>query len=381
MEIPFIDTYTRFGVVPTRQDIGDMGAHFRRRDALLRTLGVVPSFVAGKQIAEFGPGSGENSIYFASLRPAHYTLIDGTASSIASIERLRERHYPNVPSSIVQCDFSEYRSDDGFDMVICEGAIPGQKNPKEMLLAIGAHVRNGGMLILTCFDEVSILPEILRRVLARIELGERILSASHVPSLLRLFETDLKSLYGMSRRHEDWMLDQIVHQGITSSVLSIADACDVLDGRFSPQGTSPRFFSDWRWYKTLSEEEDGFSKALKLSYWTNLHNLLDCGHVLPPVPQEDNMKLLHAARDLYLLGASMEAGTEALDKELLAKSLVKVRDNAWHLHPQTRDHLDSVVSGLAESAPTALRAIAGWWGRGQQYISFVRRYCFHNDES
>mgnify|MGYP006176012067 CR=1 FL=1 len=49
----------------------------RRRDSLYRVLGLPPSFVRGRSVIEFGPGSGHNALFTASLAPARYVLVDG----------------------------------------------------------------------------------------------------------------------------------------------------------------------------------------------------------------------------------------------------------------------------------------------------------------
>ena len=53
----FIDFYDKHKISPVSQDISDLQAHFNRREALYRHLGVVPSFLRGKTVLEFGPGA------------------------------------------------------------------------------------------------------------------------------------------------------------------------------------------------------------------------------------------------------------------------------------------------------------------------------------
>lgn len=66
----FIDYYSENAISPVSQDISDIGKHFRRRDSLFRLLGLLPTFVRGRTVLEFGPGSGHNALYTASLKPS-----------------------------------------------------------------------------------------------------------------------------------------------------------------------------------------------------------------------------------------------------------------------------------------------------------------------
>jgi SAM-dependent methyltransferase len=177
MRKPFLDTYQDCETVPTRQDISNLEAHFRRRSALCRTLGLIPSHLEGKHLIEFGPGSGENSIYLASLKPGKYTLVDGTLSSIKSVTAFKTKYYPNIPVEIVESNFFDYHSDEKYDAVFCEGAIPTQLEPERLLSHIADFTKPGGVLVITCFDAVSFLPEAIRRFLARVFIGRPQLDA------------------------------------------------------------------------------------------------------------------------------------------------------------------------------------------------------------
>ena len=145
----FLSCYKTYESVPTRQDITDLNAHFRRRDALYRTLGLVPNNLEEKRILELGPGSGENSIYLASLRPSTYTLVDGTESSIQSLEKIRQKYYSDLSVELIYSDFLEFQSTAKYDAVFCEGAIPTQAFPEPMLRHIASFVKPGGILVIT----------------------------------------------------------------------------------------------------------------------------------------------------------------------------------------------------------------------------------------
>ena len=367
----FLDAYKTYESVPTRQDITDLDAHFRRRDALYRTLGIVPNHLEGKRILEFGPGSGENSIYLASLRPSTYTLVDGTESSIQSLEKIRHQYYADLSVELIHSDFLEFQSTAKYDAVFCEGAIPTQAFPEPMLRHIASFVKPGGILVITTVDAVSFLSEAIRRFLARLHVGQPSLDLTHVPRLVAFFQKDLDSLKGMSRKREDWVIDQIIHPW-NGPPFSMADAIATLGSGFSAHGTSPRFFSDWRWYKSIHQEDDGFSTALLASYKSEVHNFLDWRFSLPAADMDSNNNLLALSRQVYDLEFAMESGKMPLGSMPLVSLLQKIWDECKQLHDDTRLSLSKVIQAISSKSPVEECDLLGWWGRGQQYLSFVR---------
>lgn len=371
MEKPFLDAYKDLVSVPTRQDIRDLGAHFRRRSALLRTLGIVPTHLEGKRIIEFGPGSGENSIFYASLKPWQYTLVDGTKSSINSLISHRKNHYPDLDVEIIHSNFFDFTVRTQFDAVFCEGAIPTQTEPERLLNHIASFVKVGGVLVITCVDAVSFLSEAIRRLLARIHVGRTKLDTSNIPQLVKFFAKDLDALDGMSRRQEDWVFDQIVHPW-SGPPFSIEQAIDTLKTSFSPQGTSPRFFQDWRWYKSISDSDDGFAEALKQCYKTRLHSFADWRFAMPEASIEANEKLLVYSQELYDTEFAIESGRLAFSAAPIIQLLERIHDECRQLHESTLGEIKKVSNVLAENTLPSECNLSGWWGRGQQYLSLIR---------
>ena len=76
MDRSFVTFYTENNVSPVKQDISNLESHYNRRSHLLSSLGLTPILLEGKNILEFGPGSGHNSIYLASLKPKSFELVE-----------------------------------------------------------------------------------------------------------------------------------------------------------------------------------------------------------------------------------------------------------------------------------------------------------------
>ena len=368
----FLDAYKTYESVPTRQDISNLDAHLRRRDALYRTLGIVPSHLQGKQILEFGPGSGENSIFLASLVPSRYTLVDGTESSIRSLQEIRSKYYPHINAEMVHAEFLQFQTLEKYDAVFCEGAIPTQADPKPLLQHIASFVKPGGVLVITTVDAVSFLSEAIRRFLARIYIGSPRLDTSHVPKLVEFFKNDLDTLKGMSRRREDWVVDQIIHPW-NGPPFSIPEALETLGSAFSAHGASPRFFTDWRWYKSIYQEDDGFSSCLKECYLTKLHNFLDWRFSMPDADPDNNVKLLLWSQKVYDLVFAMEFGRTPFSVSPIMECLQNILFECPQIHESTKTGITAAIHSLAHSKNLTNCPLLGWWGRGQQYLSLLKR--------
>ena len=86
--LSFVDFYNKHGISPVSQNISNLEEHFKRRNSLLTSLGIPAIFVKGSSVLEFGPGSGHNATYIASLSPNRYHLVDGSDVGIRETERL-----------------------------------------------------------------------------------------------------------------------------------------------------------------------------------------------------------------------------------------------------------------------------------------------------
>jgi ubiquinone/menaquinone biosynthesis C-methylase UbiE len=368
----FLDAYKTYESVPTRQDISNLDAHLRRRDALYRSLGIVPAHLEGKQLLEFGPGSGENSIFLASLKPSRYTLVDGTESSIRSLQEIRAKYYPHINAEMVHAEFLQFQSVEKYDAVFCEGAIPTQADPIPLLQHIASFVKPGGVLVITTVDAVSFLSEAIRRFLARLYIGSLQLDISHVPNLVEFFKNDLDTLQGMSRRREDWVIDQIIHPW-NGPPFSIPEALETLGSAFSAHGASPRFFTDWRWYKSINQQDDGFSSTLKKCYLARLHNFLDWRFSLPDADPDHNAKLLVWSRKVYDMLFDMESGSTPFLAPPIMECLQNILVECPQIHDSTKIGITSAIQSLEHSKNLTNCPLLGWWGRGQQYLSLVKR--------
>lgn len=330
-----LDFYQQHGISPVNQDVTDLPAHFARRAGLYRSLGLPPFAFRGRTVLDVGPGAGENALYTASLQPARYVLLEPNPTAANA---LRER-WPLTRSGRERYDVVEQRIEDydpsrPFDVVVCEGLLGlCGTDPRVLLEHVAKHVAPGGVLVVTCIDAISQCAEIWRRSLVVKMLDRTLRPNEQAIALQHIFGPQLATLAGMTRSVQDWIVDNVLNPASIGPLFSIPDACEALEGRFDVLGCSPRLLLDGQWYKSATPGNQWAIDA----YWKQAHNLLDCRRTLPQ-------------------------SSEALNRTLMA-TCVAYRDAV-----RAYEH-----GGPMPVFPHALPDRDSWFGRGQQYLSFVRR--------
>src|SRR5436190_583873 len=90
--VPYLDFYKKHNIAPVAQDISDLQKHFARREALYRSLGLLPGYFKDKVLLEFGPGRGHNALYTKSLAPQKYVLVDANPVGLEATQALLKKY-------------------------------------------------------------------------------------------------------------------------------------------------------------------------------------------------------------------------------------------------------------------------------------------------
>jgi len=380
-QVSLVDFYRRHGVSPVRQDISDLEAHFTRRAGLYRHIGLLPAFVRGKRVLEIGPGGGFNSVYTASLRPAEYVLLEGNPTGVADIERLFSGFAPLTEGlSIVNELIDDYTPATPFDIVLCEGVLglAGVPDPAAMLKSVATFTAPGGVLVITCIDALTNFPEALRRMFAQLVIDPSTPLQTQVERALPMFTPHLQSLPGMSRRHDDWLIDNLLNPASIGPVLSIPDAIQAIDGEFEFLASSPHYCADWRWYKAIVPGSVTFNQIAADQYWRNAHNFFDYRELHPPRDPDANRALYRACDDARLLIREYEMTRDTGIVPVLAERLRAIATLTGAFSATTAAVFTESADLLAR-LPVSVEAVAAakhlgpWFARGQQYVSFSRR--------
>jgi hypothetical protein len=229
------------------------------------------------------------------------------------------------------------------------------------------------MVVMTCMDAVSQFAEIMRRLMGAMIVDPDTSAAQQVERLRPLFAPHLATLAGRSRLIDDWILDVVVRPWGEGRMLSVADAVASLDDGFDCYGASPCFLTDWRWYKDVRGEHNEVASA---AYWRNLHNLLDYRLTFDPRTEAENRPILEICDDLYAL-------TGCFERERSHKTLADIAERLDSLGGRVAEYSPATASAILDLHDALVHAdegefgdlggFAALFGRGQQYLSFIRR--------
>jgi hypothetical protein len=373
---PFVDYYRANAISPVNQDLSDVARHMERRESLYLALGIVPAFVAGRTVLEFGPGSGHNAIYTSSLRPRRYVLVDGNPVGLAAAGTLLDEYAPERDACVLVASLIEaYASEERFDLVLCEGTIPGQLDPSFFARHAAGFVAAGGLFVLTAQDAASCLPELVRRAVAAHVVPRSLPVQEQLERLVPFFAPHLATLAGMSRPVADWVLDNII-QPYIGELFSVIEAIDVLapDG-LEVYNASPRFFTNWRWYKRQIGAERDLGPGVRASYRANVVNMMDyrLDGAATHAPELGERLLELADRFYDALREAEAGGSYATSIGLLRELAAAIRPVSVLTATSLDEALAVCAAATAGSALPPTPALSGFFGHGQQYLSFVRR--------
>ena len=374
-----LEFYQKHKISPVRQDISDLQSHFQRRKALYFHLGIMPNGIRDRKVLEVAPGSGHNSLYTASLEPASYTLVEPNPTGVEHIEKLYS-DYPELGKNLLikQVSIENYESSNHFDFVFCEGMLPGHPNPLAALKRLARLVVSGGTLVITCCDELSFLPEMLRRFLGAFLVDSENTVQEKVRLLMPIFAPHLDTIKGVSRRYDDWIIDTLINPAVTGNLLSIPDAISAIKNDFDCYGSSPHFITDWRWYKSMVGEDPNFNQVAINQYWRNAHNFIDYRDTFYPRSKTENRLLFEICKSTSVKIGKFEITRDVCLIQEISENLEAIEKITGNFSKETATAFKEFRAIISESSinKTALKESANFaslFGRGQQYLSFIRR--------
>ncbi|NEO82889.1 MAG: methyltransferase domain-containing protein [Spirulina sp. SIO3F2] len=368
----FVTFYSDNNVSPVSQDITDLSQHFQRRESLFRSLGILPISVHNASVLEFGPGSGHNAVYTASLEPSRYSLVDGNPLGLERTQRILENFkYKNF--RVIDSLFEDYVSSDKFDIVWAEACIPQQSNPILVLKHLSKFTRLSGIFVCTAINSISYLSETIRRLIFSILLPDGSDSIHYTLDLLRpRLSPHLLNLKGMSRPIDDWIIDNIIQPLQDRQLLSFPEIIEALSDSFDFYSSSPKFITDWRWYKEILGQDRGFNDNALACYYRNNLNLIDYRYVFDAHSTAFGKDLEAICSDSWELMTQIQQGNSSKWQaifDLLAEIASVVEPVTPNTALAIREASEWLQDGV--SVERELQYFPRWWGRGQQYVSLI----------
>lgn len=379
-----LEYYVKSGISPVHQDIFDLDRHFRRRGSLYLSLGLPPGIFQGADVLEVGPGSGHNSLFIASRKPARYVLVEPNPVAAKDIRDLYDRfERAHTIPELREQTLEDFASEDLFDIAICEGWLGSEPEERELLVKLSRKVKVGGVLVVTLISPLGLVANTLRKALClRISPPTDDLP-SRLERALPAFSPHLSTLVHMSCSHRDWMCDMVLNPAYFRICLTPEMALSSLGQEFQPFGTQPRFIRDWRWYKSMVDKDHGFDDCFLRNYAATCLNFVDHRREFEDVSEDVSKPLLAAASELLSATAAWELGylqTGSTCPINLITSARALRDGFATISPELATSIDQALELLERDhlQPEdigAMGSFASLFGRELIYASFLRGPC------
>ena len=377
MKNDFLKYYGEKNISPVKQDISDLQLHCRRREKLYRQLGLPFCLFKDKNVLEIGPGSGYNTLVLLHGGGVkRIDLVEPNQKGISDMQslfcqyKIDERKYEIFPIQI-----EDFHPESQYEIILAEGFLHSIDNTPEIIDQLFHMLADGGVLVITCMDELSVFVEQIKRLIAHIYIKDVQSYEEQVDKLTSFFTEQMSNLKGMSRSVEDWVKDDILNPAFQNShLLSIGKVIELLPDNVNVLGTSQNMFTDYSWYKDVQFDVKGdYLNQFKKKQ----HNLILTGEGETIITIVMNEKINEIVKDIRDASRRYEENWDwkeirvIIDKlselELIAEN---ISEKFFHFVQDSREillHVDEADFNIKEFQ-VFFHAV----GRTQQYVSLVK---------
>lgn len=368
----YVNFYEKNKISPVRQNIDNFALHVKRREALYRQLGLLRANFEGKKILEVGPGGGYNALATYSFQPSKYVLVEPNSTGFQELRNNFAAHGFNDNVEFYHAFLEDFTCKEQFDVVMCEGLIQGLPNREVFLTKLSSLVKEGGVLVITVADEISMFFEILRRYLANELIKETKDFEQQIATLVEAFSPHLDTLKGMTRRYDDWCAD-LLCDAIYNHTFSVADAIEFFQNEYFFYGASPNVFQDFRWYKALPNGPFEYNANYLKQFNVNRHNFINSNSIYETRDEGKNLDLSLTCKELILVVKSLEKEDGVYNHTLLKDVLERLETNVRSLGLENAiQEVKALVGRVNVEAVAKMKQLAPLFGRGQSFMSFVK---------
>lgn len=378
--------YVEQGISPVLYAMASVEEHFERRDSLYRALGLPPIAFQGADVLEVACGSGQNSLYVASCLPASLTLVEPNPTGLEQISSTygaaEVRH---TPPTVVASTLESFTPGRAYDIVLCENWL-GQKQGS-LVAKLASLTAPGGALVLTTVPLSGFFANVMRRLIA-LRLTQEVKDFGAQTALLtHAFETHLETIPSMTRTHRDWVQDCMVNPHYLTVALSLDEVFGMVADDMEALGVSPRFFVDWRWFKSQFGAERQCNATLREAATANLHNFIDYRRIFPVRSAAENAALDTLFTDIHSRAVAWQGAHVAGDSNRRARlgleigdQVSKIASELRRIDPQLAEAVLELLAvwGLPDRDLSAERVrmmkdFSALFGRETVYLSMTKR--------
>lgn len=373
----YLKFYEKYKISPVTPNINNFKEHVKKRANLYRELSILPITIKDRDILEIGPAGGYNALATYTFNPKSYTLIEPNSTGYTELTKNFENIMYKKNIFIYNIAFENFNPNRKYDIIICEGLIPGLENKDVFINKILNLLNEDGIIVITVIDQIAVLFEIIRKYIANC-LTKNIEDIDEkVELLIKVFESHLRTLKGMTRKHRDWCLDNLIGDAIFEHTLTIDHVIDLLQDNFYFLGSSPGIFTNFTWYKELPTNALEYNNIFKEQFFLQWHNFIDYRYVQPKRTIDQNTELGKYCLDLII------AIKNNIPKKSIINILLKIKENLLsggnHI---TVKSIEEIIHLLHKKINyeniNKLSYFQSAFGRGQSYISFTKR-CTHDE--
>jgi len=375
--------YTAHGISPVHYAAKNIQEHFERRASLYRSLGLTPLAFRGARALEVAIGSGQNSLYVASLFPESLTLVEPNPIALREIRDLYGKtEVPHTPPTLVESTLQEYSPAHQFDIVICENWLGKAPHERALLGKLAGFLAHQGVMVVTTVTPTGLLPNMIRRSLSVKFCDPRLPFVERTEKLVAMFKPHLDTMSAMTRSATDWVQDNMMNPAYFDLCLTIPEVLQDMDGMLTALGVNPSFATDWRWFKALHGDARAFNRHMIGEYETALHNFFDYQLVFSQPDAELNRKIEKMCLEFIESVRAYERS--ALAGENKSGGLAAVTDTLEGIVRQLSGFPDQVKLGLASGLQALLAdsddyeivakpgPFSRLFGRETVYLSMIR---------
>lgn len=353
MSLTHLSYYTEHGISPVHYKAANMEEHFQRRASLYRTLGLTPLAFRGAHTLEVAVGSGQNSLYVASLMPESLTLLEPNQTAIQEIHDLyANTEVTHTSPFLVESTLQNYSPAHRFDIVICENWLGRLPVERFLLRKLAGFLAPNGMMVVTTITPTGFLPNLIRRALSVKYCDPNLSFAERTERLVTMFEPHLITMNAMTRSATDWVQDNMMNPAYFDICLTISDVLDELGDRVNALGSNPSFSSDWRWFKALHGDARDFNRHIIHEYQAVLHNFFDYQLVFaqPDIPlnlrlEKLCLEFLETVRDYEQ--ARLTGTNEDNTQSILLETLEKIVHQLCHFPAPIKSGIEAGLELLS----------------------------------
>lgn len=375
---PFLQFYGQHNISPVHQNVAEeleYSTHLLRREKLYRMLGLPPVAFFNRSVLEIGPGGGVNSLAFFAWKASVDFVEPNPKAQEELLQLMEEKKIENRRWKLFQEQIESFEPKHLYDIVVAEGFIPGINNRQDVLGKIERSLRPGGVAVITCVDDLSIFCECLKRIVATRLTWDVDNIADKINILVCSFSSHLAQLKHASRPVEDWVTDMFLNPAFFAQLFAIDDCLNEMMHTYDFLGSSPSLFTDYSWYKDVEQNRN---EMILTQFYQKRHTL-----ILSDLPEslrtvEQNKKLFQVTRDLRsLLANSQENFIQYIP--VFIRELGKIRSITNDIDIRIAEAIDETCALLTNSNLCAehvgkAEKLAAAFGRGQQYVSMVKKY-------